>query len=163
MNFRETQLALRDILETEKNIDNALSQICQALLVNIEYYHWVGFYFVNKERQKLHLGPFAGEPTEHTIIPFGKGICGQVAESGESFLVDDVNTQENYIACSLNTQSELVVPFYLNSELIGQIDVDSNQPKAFNQEDELFLRDLTQILALQYGKALALFQKQVAG
>ena len=85
------------------------------------------------------MGPYAGEPTDHTIIPFGKGICGQVAVSNENFVVPDVKAQDNYIACSLHVKAEIVVPLFLNGENIGQIDIDSNTPDPFTIEDEMLL------------------------
>ncbi|MGB5387305.1 MAG: GAF domain-containing protein, partial [Eudoraea sp.] len=75
----------------------------------------------------------------HTIIPFGKGLCGQVALSNENFVVPDVKAQDNYIACSINVKAEIVVPLFVNGENIGQIDIDSNTPDPFNKDDEDFL------------------------
>jgi GAF domain-containing protein len=99
----------------------------------------VGFYFANTETRTLHLGPYCGAPTDHTCIPFGKGICGQVAESNNPFLVPDVSAQDNYIACSLTVKSELVVPLFVQGKNIGQIDIDSEQIDAFDQGDIEFL------------------------
>lgn len=133
----------------EKNTDQAqaLELICNELKENLDHYDWVGFYFHHRTEAKLILKAFAGEPTEHTEIPFGKGICGQVAESDENFRVDDVNAQENYIACSLFTKSELVVPIFLNGKNIGQIDVDSHQKNAFSKDDEALLNDINAVVA----------------
>lgn len=106
---------------------------------SISYYNWVGFYFKNGDKQELKLGPYVGAPTDHTIIPFGKGICGQVAVSNQNFVVPDVTVQDNYIACSINVKAEIVVPIFVNSENIGQIDIDSNTPDPFTEKDERFL------------------------
>ena len=76
-------------------------EVCELLQRSIGYYDWVGFYFANHQKQTLHLKAFAGEPTDHVTIPFGKGICGQVAVSNENFVVPDVKAQDNYIACSM--------------------------------------------------------------
>jgi GAF domain-containing protein len=76
---------------------------------NIDYYNWVGFYFANQESKTLHLGPYVGAETDHTVIPFER-ICGQVAVSNENFVVPDVAAQDNYIACSFTVKSEIVVP-----------------------------------------------------
>lgn len=116
-----------------------LQQICDLLRENISYYDWVGFYFKNGTKEELKLGPYSGEPTDHTIIPFGKGICGQVALSNENFVVPDVKAQDNYIACSINVKAEIVVPLFVNGENIGQIDIDSNTTDPFNKDDEEFL------------------------
>jgi L-methionine (R)-S-oxide reductase len=120
-------------------LDQKLLQVCQLLEQNIEYYTWVGFYFANHETQTLHLGPYVGAPTDHTVIPFGKGICGQVAVSNQNFVVPDVAAQDNYIACSFTVKSEIVVPLFVDGKNIGQIDIDSNVLDPFTDADERFL------------------------
>ncbi|MCP4975223.1 MAG: GAF domain-containing protein [Maribacter sp.] len=127
------------ISDTNTSIDGRLQGICKLLKESIHYYDWVGFYFKNGDKNELRLGPYAGEPTDHTTIPFGKGICGQVALSNENFVVPDVKAQDNYIACSINVKAEIVVPLFLNGENIGQIDIDSNTPDPFTNEDEKLL------------------------
>ncbi len=124
---------------TEKSSTNRMQAICDLLRDDVPYYDWVGFYFKNGDKRELKLGPYSGEETDHTIIPFGKGICGQVAESNENFVVPDVHAQDNYIACSITVKSEIVVPLFLNGENIGQIDIDSNTLDPFSEEDERFL------------------------
>ncbi len=119
--------------------DIRLEQVCELLKNTVPHYDWVGFYFKNGDREELKLGPYAGEPTDHTIIPFGKGICGQVAVSNQNFVVPDVKAQDNYIACSITVKAEIVVPLFINGENIGQIDIDSNTPDPFREEDERFL------------------------
>ena len=121
-----------------------MQKICDLLRENVNHYDWVGFYFKNGDKRELKLGPYTGEPTDHTIIPFGKGICGQVAESNENFVVADVQAQDNYIACSINVKSEIVVPLFKNGKNIGQIDVDSDTPDPFTEEDERFLEFVNQ-------------------
>jgi GAF domain-containing protein len=87
----------------------------------------------------LHLGPYAGDETEHTKIPYGKGICGQVAESHETFMVPDVRAQDNYIACSMKVKSEIVVPIMKAGKFVAQLDIDSHTANAFTDEDRAFL------------------------
>ena len=99
----------------------------------------MGFYFRNGQKKELLLGPYAGTPTEHTTIPFGKGICGQVAVNNQNFVVPDVQAQDNYIACSLTVKSEIVIPIFVNGENIGQIDIDSSTLNPFTKADEVFL------------------------
>ena len=119
--------------------DETLLKICKLLEQNIDYYNWVGFYFRNGKKEELLLGPYVGAPTDHTVIPFGKGICGQVAVSNQNFVVPDVAAQDNYIACSFTVKSEIVVPLFANGENIGQIDIDSNVLDPFTAADERFL------------------------
>lgn len=137
---------------TTTDIKDQLFEICEWLMKNINHYDWVGYYFANHENKTLHLGPFAGEPTDHKVIPFGKGICGQVAESNKTFLVEDVKAQDNYIACSLHVKSEIVVPLFLDGQNIGQIDIDSNQVNAFSKADEDLLKSINELVSKQIGE-----------
>jgi GAF domain-containing protein len=135
------------VSNTNNTLDNSLLQICELLEANIEYYNWVGFYFKNGDKNELKLGPYVGEPTDHTIIPFGKGICGQVAVSNENFVVPDVAAQDNYIACSITVKAEIVIPIFINGENMGQIDIDSNTPNPFTEADERFLEFICEKVA----------------
>lgn len=140
MLFNSLKPQIEDIVSNKtKNVEDRLFEICQLLEQNISYYNWVGFYFRNGNKEELKLGPYVGAPTDHTIIPFGKGICGQVAVSNKNFVVPDVSAQDNYIACSITVKAEIVVPIFVNGENIGQIDIDSNTLDPFTKEDERFL------------------------
>lgn len=130
------------ILNNQYTVDERLLQICQLLESEIDYYNWVGFYFRNGDKEELVLGPYVGAPTDHTVIPFGKGICGQVAVSNQNFVVPDVSAQDNYIACSITVKAEIVIPIFVNAKNIGQIDIDSNTPDPFTEKDERFLEFL---------------------
>lgn len=148
MNFEQLKPKVTDILSHSKIVrEEKLLQICHLLRDNIDYYDWVGFYFRNGNKEELVLGPYAGEPTDHTIIPFGKGICGQVAVSNQNFVVPDVKAQDNYIACSFTVQSEIVIPLFVEGKNIGQIDIDSNVPDPFTKEDEHFLEFVNHAVA----------------
>ena len=127
------------IIEAQSTIESKLQSICDLLKHEIDYYDWVGFYFKNGNKKELKLAQFAGEPTEHTIIPFGKGICGQVAVSNENFVVQDVTAQGNYISCGWKVKSEIVIPIFKNDENIGQIDIDSHSKNPFSTSDEELL------------------------
>jgi len=124
--------------------DEKLLAICQLLTNSIEYYNWVGYYFANHDTKTLHLGPYVGAETDHTVIPFGKGICGQVALSNNNFVVPDVAAQDNYIACSFTVKSEIVVPLFVDGVNIGQIDIDSHVLDPFTTADERFLEFVNQ-------------------
>ena len=135
------------LVETASSLENLLNTICETLKNNIDHYDWVGFYFKNGNRKELKLKAFAGLPTDHEIIPFGKGICGQVAESNSNFVVDDVNAQDNYISCNINVKSEIVIPLFYENENIGQIDIDSNTINAFTKKDEELLSYINEKVA----------------
>ena len=151
MTFQELQPKVTEItLNTILSRDEKLLSVCQLLSNSISYYNWVGFYFANHESKTLHLGPYVGAETDHTVIPFGKGICGQVAVSNENFVVPDVAAQDNYIACSFTVKSEIVVPLFVNGENIGQIDIDSHVLDPFTKEDEDFLEFVNARIAKLY-------------
>jgi len=140
MTFETLKPEIKSIVSNaDYTTDERLLKICELLEANVDYYNWVGFYFKNGDKNELKLGPYVGEPTDHTIIPFGKGICGQVAVSNENFVVPDVSAQDNYIACSITVKAEIVIPIFVNGENIGQIDIDSNTPDPFTEADEHFL------------------------
>ena len=151
MTLEELQIKVQDILRHKNALrEEKLLQICHLLRDNIDYYDWVGFYFRNGDKEELLLGPYAGEPTDHTVIPFGKGICGQVAVSNKNFVVPDVSAQDNYIACSFTVKSEIVVPLFVNGQNIGQIDIDSHVLDPFTEADEKFLEFVNQEVAKLY-------------
>ena len=135
------------LISDSRSLDHTLQLICELLKKAVPHYDWVGFYFKNGNKEELNLGPYAGTSTDHTTIPFGKGICGQVAVSNENFVVPDVKAQDNYIACNINVKSEIVVPLFVNRENIGQIDIDSKAINPFTEHDERFLEFVCQSVA----------------
>ncbi|WP_100611814.1 GAF domain-containing protein [Confluentibacter lentus] len=140
MIFEPLKPQIEAIVSNQNNsVNERLLNICKLLESNIPHYNWVGFYFRNGKKEELILGPYVGAPTDHTIIPFGKGICGQVALSNKNFVVPDVTAQDNYIACSITVKAEIVIPIFVNGENIGQIDIDSNTYDPFTEADERFL------------------------
>ncbi|MBL4745048.1 MAG: GAF domain-containing protein [Flavobacteriaceae bacterium] len=139
MNTKALKNKVSQIIASEKSTPEKLQIICDFLKKEILYYDWVGFYFKNGAKNELKLGAYAGEETAHTIIPFGKGICGQVALSNKNFVVQDVQDQDNYISCGWKIKSEIVIPIFVNDQNIGQIDIDSHTISPFTPEDEELL------------------------
>ena len=136
----EIKKRLSIILESPKdNSEEKLQKICHLLDQEIPYFNWTGFYFKNGDKEELILGPYVGAPTDHTIIPYGKGICGQVAVSNETFVVPNVHEQDNYLSCSIDTKAEIVVPIMKDGQNIGQIDIDSHKVDPFTDEDREML------------------------
>lgn len=150
MLFKELLQKVEQIVCYATTRTEKLQQICTVLQQEVAYYNWVGFYFANHDTKTLHLKAYAGEPTEHTEIPFGKGICGQVAESNANFVVPDVKAQDNYIACSLTVKSEIVIPLFVDGKNIGQIDIDSHTIDPFTSEDERFLEAVNSQVAILF-------------
>lgn len=141
--FEKTLIEIKQ-LAGEKPED-LLLQICQLLKERIYHYDWVGFYIM--QDGGLVLGPYVGKPTEHTHIAVGKGICGQVAEKKETMVVQDVSQVDNYISCSIDVQSEIVVPILKNGEFVAELDIDSHSPAPFTADDSLFLEQVCSLLS----------------
>ena len=139
MTYNQLKTKISFLVKESINTEKTLFKICEILRSKISYYDWVGFYFKNGSKQELKLGPYAGLDTDHKIIPFGKGICGQVALTNKNFVVADVKKQNNYIACNINVKSEIVIPIFVDGKNIGQIDIDSNILNPFSKQDEEFL------------------------
>jgi GAF domain-containing protein len=131
-----------------------LNHICTVLRKTFAHYDWVGFYFADLEKKRLHLKAFSGNPVEHQEIPFGKGICGQVAETHQNFVVPDVNAQANYLACNIDVKSEIVIPLFLEGKNIGQIDIDSNKINPFTSKDEKLLEAICTLISKTYSTSL---------
>ena len=112
--------------------------------------HYTGVYIYLLEGETLVLSNFCGRPTEHTRIPLGEGICGRAARLKQMITVDDVNADPDYLACSLETRSEIVVPITRGEQVLGEIDIDSDVPAAFDAADEAFLKKLAQQVVLHF-------------
>ena len=125
---------------------DVLQPVVDLLHDDFENYSWVGIYLV--EGDELVLGPWKGpQRTEHVRIPVGQGICGAAAASGETEVVDDVNADTRYLACFPSTHSEIVVPIAYEGSVVGEIDIDSDLPAAFGDEDRIFLEEVTTLIS----------------
>lgn len=143
---RTRQIVAQNVTRNEK-----LFAVCELLADEVPTFNWVGFYLVADDApNELVLGPFVGESTEHTRIPFGKGICGQVAVSHETFVSQDVHAEENYLACSIHVQSEIVVPILKNGEFVAQLDIDSHTRASITEEQVEVLEEICEILAAEF-------------
>jgi GAF domain-containing protein len=148
MEFDSLLTLIKTKLNSGISHKDGLQFICQLLFDHVESYDWVGYYLHNPEKKELVLKTYVGQPTDHTHIPFGKGICGQVALSNKNFIVDDVSAQDNYIACSLDVKSEIVIPLFVNGNNIGQIDIDSNNLQSFSEKDATFLSEVNRLVSI---------------
>ena len=128
--------------------DAALREICALLHDGVPHYDWVGFYLVDPQKpRELVLGPFVGEPTVHVRIPFGRGVCGQAAERRETVVVQDVTQEANYLSCSVNVKSEIVLPLMRGETVLGELDIDSHAPRAFTDADRKLLTAVCEVAA----------------
>lgn len=132
---------------SNKPLSQRLQQVMERLKASLPHFHWVGVYWL--EGDVLVLGPYAGPPTEHTRIPVGRGVCGTAVAQNANQIVHDVRERDNYLACNLETRSEIVVLIRhpQNGTILGQIDVDGPSVGAFDATDEAFLERLGQAIA----------------
>ncbi len=138
---------VREICDTSPAPAERLESVCELLKENLPGYDWVGIYLVDESKNELVLGPFAGEPTEHVRIPFGRGICGQAAESLSTVVVDDVTKETNYLSCSADVRSEIVLPIFKDGRFAGELDIDSHRPANFDKGDREFLESVCEMLS----------------
>jgi L-methionine (R)-S-oxide reductase len=130
---------LEQVASKAKSTSELLNAIVLKLNEVMLKYNWVGFYMIEETpgaSSVLVLGPFFGAMTPHTRIPLNQGICGAAASTGKTVVVDDVNSDSRYLACSLETKSEIVVPVFANGKVVGELDIDSHFPAAFGPEDK---------------------------
>jgi len=135
------------ILESKDKRDEKLAAVSRLLKDEIPYFDWVGFYIADQTKKELILGPFVGEPTEHTRIAFGEGICGQAAAIKKPFVVQDVRKETNYLSCSVKVMSEIVFPLLKNGEVVGELDIDSHTLSPFTDRDNVLLSKICALIA----------------
>jgi GAF domain-containing protein len=148
----ETLTSIGEVTRHERDAQRVMKRVVEILKHDMPHYTWVGIYVL--EGDELVLGPFLGKPSPHTRIPIGSGICGAAAREQQTVIVDDVNADSRYLACSLETKSEIVVPIMSGGRVLGEIDIDSDQPAAFGAEDRGLLESVAALLvpALEEGR-----------
>ena len=137
--------AIRSAIASAPHADAAMTQAVRLLKDALPHYTWAGIYRL--EGDELVLGPYRGKPSPHTRIPLGRGICGAAATEKQTIVVDDVNADPRYLACSLETRSEIVVPIMADGRVLGEIDIDSDAPAAFGAADRRLLEQVAALLA----------------
>lgn len=138
--FQQIINAVHDHAARTSDLDALQRFLVELIAAKLPCYDWVGFYMIDpRDPGMLVLGPFRGAPTEHVRIPLTRGICGAAAAQGITLIVDDVRAGPRYLACSLETRSEIVVPIRTAGRVVGEIDIDSHTPAAFGGEDRAFL------------------------
>jgi L-methionine (R)-S-oxide reductase len=133
--------------EATSNLTTLQNFIVEIIPNRLPYYNWTGFYMLDSDdAETLVLGPFRGAPTEHVRIPVSHGICGAAVAQNDTVIVDDVTADPRYLACSLETRSEIVVPIRANGAVVGEIDIDSHDLAAFSSQDKEFLEKCAAIV-----------------
>jgi GAF domain-containing protein len=151
MDRGDLMTAIRSAVAAAPNANSAMKQVVRLLKDAMPAYTWVGIYVLDGE--ELVLGPFLGKPSPHTRIPLGRGICGAAATEKATIVVDDVNADPRYLACSVETKSEIVVPIMQDGEVLGEIDIDSDRPAAFGAADRALLEPIAALLAERLAEA----------
>ncbi len=145
--FAEIVSAVERFAVTAPNLASLQEFSVHLIAERLPHYNWVGFYMLDPDDPgTLVLGPFHGAPTPHVRIPVTEGICGAAVAQRETVIVDDVSSDPRYLACSLETRSEIVVPIYAGDAIVGEIDIDSHDLKAFGPDDRAFLEDCARII-----------------
>jgi L-methionine (R)-S-oxide reductase len=142
----EIAAEIRDLAASAPDSRQLMEGVVRLLAAERPYYSWTGFYLMDGP-DTLALGPYVGKPSPHTRIALHQGICGAAASTGESLIVDDVNADPRYLACSLETRSEIVVPIKRDGQVLGEIDIDSDRLAAFSGEDRQLLEVIAGIVA----------------
>lgn len=138
--------AVERIINRGGDADDVLRQIVSVLCDRFDHYSWVGIYLV--EDDELVLGPWQGpQATEHVRIPVGQGVCGAAAATGRTEVVDDVNADPRYLACFPSTRSEIVVPISYEGRVVAEIDIDSDTPATFGEDDRRFLERVALLIS----------------
>lgn len=144
--YRSALEAVDRIVNREAEADEVLRRVVDVLHDRFDHYSWVGIYLL--EGDDLVLGPWKGpQATEHVRIPIGQGICGAAAASGRTEVVDDVSADARYLACFPSTRSEIVVPIAYEKRVVGEIDIDSDEPAAFGEADRAFLERVARLIS----------------
>lgn len=141
--------AVGKAVEQAPSYPDAMNQVVDILKAGLPDYTWVGIYML--EGDELVLGPFRGKPSPHSRIPLNKGICGAAASTKETIVVDDVDADPRYLACSLDTRSEIVVPILAGETVLGEIDIDSDKKAAFRAADRELVEGVAHLLAHKFG------------
>ncbi len=136
---------IQSLVVSGKPKNFVLNETVRLLKEHFAKFNWVGFYLM--EENELALGPYLGKPTPHTRIKFDSGICGAAVREEKTIIVPDVKSDPRYLACSLETKSEIVVPIRKGERIVGEIDIDSNELDAFDEEDKNLLEKIADILS----------------
>jgi GAF domain-containing protein len=149
--IEEVRTQISQLAERSADADDLMGKMVKLLRERMLKYNWAGFYMLEPGSQPpvLVLGAFDGATTPHTRIPLNQGICGAAASSGKTIVVDDVSKDPRYLACSLETKSEIVVPVFVHGKIAGELDIDSHFHAAFTAEDKTLVQHCAALVGLK--------------
>jgi L-methionine (R)-S-oxide reductase len=153
--IEEVRNEVAELAQAAPTSEDLMRGLCQLLHERMLKYNWVGFYMLEPGARPpvLLLGAFVGAMTPHTRIPLNQGICGAAASSGKTVVVDDVSKDPRYLACSLETKSEIVVPVFVKGKVVGELDIDSHFPAAFGTEDQELVKYCAELVGNKLEKS----------
>ncbi len=138
-NYQTLTDELTDLAHSADSTEQLMTMLVERLAELMTHYNWVGFYMLDKHdsaaEPMLVLGPYVGAETPHKRIPLNQGICGAAVSSAQTIVIDDVNADSRYLACSIETKSEIVAPIFVRDAVVGELDIDSHVPAAFTDDD----------------------------
>lgn len=149
--LEEVRNEISDLARAEPTAQDLMQKMVKVLHDRMLKYNWVGFYMLEPGAKPpmLVLGAFEGAMTPHTRIPLNQGICGAAASSGQTVVVDDVSKDPRYLACSLETKSEIVVPVFAHGKVVGELDIDSHFPAAFTPDHQALVQHCAQVVGMK--------------
>lgn len=143
--------SVNEIISKDISRDEKLFAICELLADEVVHFDWVGFYIADPSgAEVLTLGPFVGDATDHTRIPFGVGICGQVALSHKTFVSQNVHEEDNYLSCSANVHSEIVAPIMKDGAFVAQLDIDSHKKDSITTDKRELVEEICNLLSKEF-------------
>ncbi|MFZ1008686.1 MAG: GAF domain-containing protein [Candidatus Sulfotelmatobacter sp.] len=153
--IEEVRNEVTELAKAAPTAKDLMQGVCKLLHDRMLKYNWVGFYMLEPGAQPpmLNLDGFIGAMTPHTRIPLNQGICGAAASSGKTIVVDDVSKDPRYLACSLETKSEIVVPIFVKGAVAGELDIDSHFPAAFGAEDQQLVQYCAEVVGRKLEKS----------
>jgi len=137
-NYQTLADEVTQLANSAHSAEHLMTMIVERLQDLLPHYNWVGFYMVEEgdgAEPMLVLGPYVGAETPHKRISLHQGICGAAVSSAQTVVVDDVNSDPRYLACSIQTKSEIVAPIFVNGKVVGELDIDGHLPAAFTEDD----------------------------
>ena len=156
-NYQTLADELTHLANAADSPEHLMTMIVERLQDVLTHYNWVGFYMLEDgadgAEPMLVLGPYVGAATPHTRIPLHQGICGAAVSSAQTVVVDDVNSDPRYLACSLETKSEIVAPIFVNGKVVGELDIDSHLPAAFKEDDRQLVEQCASLVGRYLEKA----------
>jgi len=146
---------LTQLANSAESAEHLMTMIVERLQELVRHYNWVGFYMLDKGEDgaepMLVLGPHLGAETPHKRIPLHQGICGAAVSTAQTVVVDDVNADPRYLACSIETKSEIVAPVFVNGNVVGELDIDSHLPAAFTDDDRRLVEHCASLVGRYLG------------